>query len=256
MGKNIVLGISGWKRSGKDTAGDIIRNEIFKISKDWNVHLLSFSSFFKQAISIMFDYDDFLLECNDIQKEDILPDSVDIFGQPKSYRDLLIDVGEGLKEIFTQDLWANTMRAKIYRYSLYSQMNEESRKKYQALHPVDTHIWPATNNIFIITDVRFHKEFEMMERLASEGYDTRKLWIFNSRTTPEFANAMFDKFIQSEISSVENTTRIIKEKYPDAHRSEYEWLFHMQDSVTISNNGTLDVFESSVREYAATLIGE
>ena len=94
MARNIIVGISGWKRSGKDTAGEEMRLHAYKVGNDINVHIMSFSQFFKDAISVMFDYDEHYLEMIGIGKEDILPDSSEIFEKPKSYRDLLIDIGE------------------------------------------------------------------------------------------------------------------------------------------------------------------
>lgn len=87
----MLIGITGWKRSGKDTVGEMLRKRDFAST--------SFAHKLKEIVCDTFDYDMSIFET---EAKDVIDER---YG--KTPRGILIDVGTGCFRSIYQDVWVD-----------------------------------------------------------------------------------------------------------------------------------------------------
>ena len=137
----MIVGISGYKSTGKDTAGSVLIDNF-----GWN--RMSFAKPIKDLVSSTFALDRFMLEGSDCKMRTIREDKIsELFNY--SPRQLLQIVGTGFRDLIHPDVWVKIVEREY--------LNQ------------DKHI--------VITDVRFPNEIAMIRkygfvvRINRPGFD-------------------------------------------------------------------------------------
>ena len=218
MSRKIIIAMSGWKYSGKDSAMksvyDILNQDVYENRID-SVKLESFAYPFKKIIKDIFGVD----EASVADKDAKLPETKYFFKKLKSYRELCIMIGEGMKNIMgCQQLWANTVENHIKEF-----FAKDTDKDL----------------VFIIPDVRYASEINMLSRMKKNGIEVYHYCIFRREEIPSWAKKNIKPWLP------ENKT------YRKTHcidRSEYEWC-QVNPTLTdkITNDGTLEELREQVK---------
>lgn len=220
MSRTIIIAMSGFKQSGKSSVAEILENILtseFKYGSQIGVvSKESFADPFKRIIEDVFG----LKEENIKDKESPLNITKRFFRRPKSYRDLCILIGEGMKEATKcQNIWSNTIELHIQ-----NKMNEKN--------PLD--------KVFIIPDVRYRSELKMLERMKTRGCEVYHICVFRKTALPDWVTAGLN--ICSEEDRV-----LINENF-DTPRSETEWCIENPNFFcAVYNDGTKKELEEEVR---------
>lgn len=223
MSRKIVIAISGWKGSGKDTVANIILN---KLAQN-NVKNLSFSKYsfampIKEVVHSIFGVYE-----NVKSKEDPIPEMKEFFNKKISYRKLLIKIGEGMKSLFGNTIWINSVNKSI-------QDNIKSLPE-------------NSDNLIILSDVRYEEEIKYLDKLKEKGFEVYHICIFRKAALPKF---IVDGFYPYN----KNDMEVIKKKYHADH-SEYEWCkCNPKLSVVLTNDKTIQDLENQIEEKIMTKI--
>lgn len=225
MSRNIVIAFSGWKRSGKDTACDFIEDfiaEDFKYaSQVSSVNRMSFATPIRQVI-----YDVFGIKDTDVKdKEEPINFLKKYFNSNKgthvvpSYRQLLITIGEGMKKISCNSVWSYVLENKIKT----------------AFKTSDN----GGDNVFIIPDVRYKNELNMLNRLKKSGVEVYHYCVFRKETLPDWITCGL-------MPTNDEDLKIINDNF-NVDASEIEWC--IENPVFTSrliNDGTTQEFKEVV----------
>ena len=229
MSRKIIIAISGWKQSGKDSIASCLLHD-FKISKETtevdnesinkmrsvqDVCIGSFADGIRSTIEAIFN----IGQEHMTTKEMKIEETYHFFDETKSYRDLMIHVGENMKKIFGLDIWAKSIEAKIHKFFK------------------DT----VGTAIYVIPDVRYKVELDMLKRMKYKGFEVYHICVFRKCALPQYIK---DGYKITDPIDFE----IIKEKYnPDY--SEYQWIQENKSFFTaIYNDGTIFDLTDQVRE--------
>lgn len=221
MSRNIVIAFSGFKQSGKTTVTGMVENilaEDFKYgSQIGSITTESFADPFKRIIEDVFG----VKECDVSDKETPIQSTKKFFrNKPKSYRELCISIGDGMKDTLKcPNLWCNTIERHI-------------NEKFKENNPLD--------KVFIVPDVRYASELKMLDRLRKKGYEVYHFCIFRKEMMPEWI------FSGLNICNAEEKQIILDSFEPT--RSEYEWCAsNPKFTALLTNDGTKKELEEQVR---------
>lgn len=220
MSRKIIIALSGWKQSGKSTVAGMLEESLredFKYANNISsLKVESFATPFKRIIEDVFG----VTESQVADKEAPLEETRFFYDELKSYRDLCIDFGEGMKEIAGKNIWVNTIERHILKF-------------FKGKHQADC--------VFIIPDVRFISEIKLLERMKKRGFEVYHLCVLRKEAVPEWA-------MMGLRASDKKDLKIIKESYPDISHTEYEWCSMNPKVIGIINDGTLDELKASVQK--------
>lgn len=217
--RRIIIAFSGFKQSGKSTATDMI-NEI--ISEDFNfgsrigsITTESFADPIKRIIEDIFGVKESDVE----NKEFPLSATKKFFKKPKSYRDLCITIGDGMKSsLKSNNLWCNTIERHIL-------------KTFSEENPLDV--------VYIIPDVRYASEIKMLQRMRKRGYEVYHICVFRKETLPDWTKYGLD--VRDE-----TCREIILNDFTPT-RSEWEWcVANPVFDVILKNDGTKKEFKEQI----------
>ena len=213
MSRKIIIALSGWKQSGKTTVAEMIADIIhsdFKYGANVSsVITESFATPFKNIIKDVFGVSEEAVK----DKEAPLEETRFFFDNPKSYRGLCIEFGEGMKEIGGKNIWVNTLERHIL----------SAFKGHK--HPGDV--------VYIVPDVRFTSEVKMLDRMRKRGFEVYHLCVLRKESLPEWVEVGLNINNKKEF-------KIIRESYPDLSHTEYEWCVANPKMIGVYNDGTLE----------------
>lgn len=209
MSKKIIIALSGWKQSGKDSVADILLNCLFKNN---NVYKTSFAEPVKHMILDIFGISD---TCDTKEKKIDITSS--IFGKPKTYRETCIFFAENMKKwLNTQDIWKTSLKNRVDRY--FKESGDEN------------------TSIVIIPDVRYISELNLLDEYRKMGYDVKHYCIFRKTSVPKWAK-----------NGIKPWEDKVYAKTHNIDRSEYEWCSkNLTFNGYIYNDGTLSDLENEV----------
>ena len=219
--RRIIIAFSGFKQSGKSTATDMV-NEI--IAEDFNfgsrigsITTESFADPIKRIIEDLFG----VKESDVTNKEEPISSTKKFFKFPKSYRELCITVGDGMKtSLKCNKLWCNAIERHIVQ-------------KFSEENPLDV--------VYIIPDVRYTAELKMLNRMRKRGYEVYHICVFRKETLPEWTKCGLD--VRDEICR----DIIIKDFAPT--RSEWEWcVANPKFEFILKNDGTKKELKEQIYE--------
>jgi len=93
-----------------------------------------------------------------------------------------------------------------------------------------------SNTQYVITDVRFSNEIEMINRLGGDV-----IWVVNKNFIPEW----YSKY--TGLMQYSDLHEYMKKRYSEIHESEYNWVTSNFDYI-IENSGTLEDLNKNVSE--------
>lgn len=200
-----VIGLCGFIGSGKNTVGDILVN-------DYGYEKLSFAGTLKDITSILFSWDRNLLEGDTPDGREFREKKDEYWSNILGYyvtpRNMLQKMGtEVMRNNVHNDIWVNSLKKKL--------LDNRNKK-------------------FVITDVRFQNEIDF---LRDKSIGAKIIQIFRG-TKPEWYDDA-----KSELSGKEKG--IMAEKWPNVHRSEWDWINSKLDYYLI-NETTLDELKVNV----------
>ena len=217
MSRKIVVAISGWKGSGKDTVANIVMT---KLAQN-NIKNLSFSKYsFAMPIKEV-AHSVFGVYENTKTKEDLIPEMKEFFNKKISYRKLIIKIGEGMKTLFGSNIWINSIN--------------------KSMHDEMSSLPENSDHLVIFSDVRYADEIKYLEKLKEEGFEVYYICIFRKESLPKFVVDGFYPYNKNDME-------VIKKKY-HADRSEYEWCkCNPKFFAVIKNDGTIQDLENQIEE--------
>ncbi len=203
-----IIGITGLKGSGKDTIGDII-------CKNFDFQKVAFADKLKDIVSVLFDWDRKML--SGFTSEDrAIREQPDEFWSKKFEKEFTPRMA--LQKIGTE-VMRNNLDKSIWVYCLERKLINEDGN-------------------FVITDVRFRNEIEMIKRLGGtiirvERGERPEWWNlageFNVLNTDEY-NGKFLPLMK-------------------VHNSERDWIDIDKPKMIFENNGTIEDLEKEVINF-------
>ncbi len=220
MSRNILIAFCGFKRSGKDTCAESIKKVLendFKYAV--NVEKLTIESFachIKTIIKEIFGIDESDVE----DKEKKIPFTKKYLGDEYSYRELLIKIGDGIRELINQNVWTFAKENKLHK-SVKSVKNGD--------------------NVFVIPDVRYRSELKLLKKMRKQGWEVYFYPVFRKEVMPEWVTMGINPNVAWE-------RNIIEEDFGTEY-CEYEVMVS-NPKVTdyIINDGTLEDLDKEVME--------
>jgi hypothetical protein len=145
-----VLGFSGLKRSGKDTAAEILREEC----RRYSVHRIAFADSLREALRAVFGFSDEQMFGS--QKEEVDP----FWGL--SYRQAAQRVGTDLfRDQLDPQVWIKSWQKRVLAAD---DKNCQMREAMYAVKPL----------LVLVTDVRFPNEADAIRELGGEVWRIRR----------------------------------------------------------------------------------
>ena len=154
----IVVALSGFKRSGKDTVADLLVKKAEMIKENLGIERIlktSFAEPFKEMARLVLD----------IREEDIEDKEAPIkytkrwFGEDLSWRQILIRLGEGMKEVISPSVWTLALENRIYN---------------------GLHSCTSGNFLAVIPDVRYAQELKLIHKLRKMHWRVFHYGIFRT----------------------------------------------------------------------------
>ena len=215
----IVVAFSGFKRSGKDTVADLLLKKAEVVKENLGIEKIlktSFAEPFKEMARLVLDVDEKDIE----DKEAPIKYTKRWFGKDVSWREILIRMGEGMKEVICPNVWALALENRIYN-GLHSCTNG--------------------NFLAIIPDVRFAQELKLVHKLRKMHWRVFHYGIFRKEALPDWWKLGLTPESKEE--------RAIIEKDFGIDHSEYEVLQkNPKLDGAIYNDGTLEDLELEVEQ--------
>ena len=215
----IVVAFSGFKRSGKDTVADLLVKKTEVVKDNLGIEKIlktSFAEPFKEMAKLVLDIDEKDIE----NKEAPIKYTKRWFGKDMSWREILIRMGEGMKEVICPNVWALALENRIYN-GLHSCTNG--------------------NFLAVIPDVRFTQELKLIHKLRKMHWRVFHYGIFRKEAIPDWWKLGLTPETKEE--------RAIIEKDFGIDHSEYEVLQkNPKLDGAIYNDGTLEELELEVEQ--------
>ena len=203
-----IIGITGLKGSGKDTIGDII-------CKNFDFQKVAFADKLKDIVSVLFDWDRKML--SGFTPEDrAIREQPDEFWSKKFEKEFTPRMA--LQKIGTE-VMRNNLDKSIWVYCLERKLINEDGN-------------------FVITDVRFRNEIEMIKRLGGtiirvERGERPEWWNLAGEFNTLNLNDYNGKFLP-----------LMK-----VHNSERDWIDIDKPAKIFENNGTIEDLEKEVINF-------
>lgn len=217
----MIIGITGFAGSGKDTIAKIIKKRYRSYRK------IAFADTLKDITAHLYDWDRGMLE--GITEEDRkIREEVDIkiskiFNRKISPRNELKLIGVGLKKLLQEDIWSSIVKHKI-----------------------------LTNKIknVVITDVRFPDEIKMIRELGGIILEVQR------GSQPEWYNYAASKNLGLKSIFTDIIYRKEKKQYNQVHPSEKDWIGINKPNYIIHNDGTIQDLENTIIRLMTELKGK
>ena len=205
-----IIALVGFKGSGKDTVGNILK-------KDYGFQTTSFAKPLKSALCEMFDWQSSMLDgiTPESRKWRETPDPFwsEHFGKPITPRFMMQQFGtEIVRNRLNNKFW--TLRC---------------RKELE-----------STNSNIVVTDARFLNEINMVMELGGEI-----VWVRRDPLPDYFAQATF---LNNQWSFVKPIIKPFLRKLIGVHASEREWIGTNFDRI-ILNNSSLEDLHNTVSNW-------
>jgi hypothetical protein len=190
---NKIIGICGLIGSGKGTVAD-------KLFQDYGFQPRSFASALKDGVAGIFGYDRNMLEGDTSEsreaREQVDPFWSDVMGREITPRYILQIMGtEIMRQNFHDDIWVKI---------------------------VERDFVMSTNQKFVVSDVRFLNEINMIRKCGGE------IWWIKRGNWPEWVSPWREMGIEPE----------------DIHQSEYMWMMEEPDRVILNNGDLSDLYDT------------
>ena len=200
-----LIGICGWINSGKGTVGDILESE-FGFVKE------SFAKPLKDAVAIIFNWPRELLEGDTKESREFRELKDEYWSEKLDYevtpRLILQKFGtEAVREGIGNSVWLDSLEIRLNSYTQY-----------------------------VITDVRFQNEIELIKKLGGEV-----IWVIKGDAIPEWYSNY------KGLLEYSNFAFRMEKRYPEIHQSEWDWVMSNFDYI-LTNNGTLEDLNKNVSE--------
>ena len=216
--RNIIIAFSGFKQSGKTTSANFVYDIIKENICDENTNVMcsvnSFADPFKNFIQEVFG----LTEDSVQDKDSPVQYTKKFFKKPKSYRELCILLGDGLKNTLKcKNLYALAMEAKVRRF--FGENKE-------------------TDNVVLIPDVRYKNEIKLLNRFKKRGYEVYYVCVFRKSYLPDWAKLGLN---------ISDYDIIVNDFSPE--KSEFEWCaFNPKFNCVLTNDGTKEELKKQIEE--------
>lgn len=200
-----IIGITGLKGSGKDTIGDII-------CKNFDFQKVAFADKLKDVVSVLFDWDRKML--SGFTPEDrAIREQPDEFWSKKFEKDFTPRLA---LQLMGTEVMRNNLDKNIWVYCLERKLINEDGN-------------------FVITDVRFRNEIEMIRRLGGSIIRVER------GERPEWWN------LAGEFNTL-NLTDYNGKFLPllKIHNSERDWIDIDNPKIIFENNGSLEDLEKKI----------
>lgn len=205
-----IIGICGFKGSGKDTIGDII------CELDDTFEKASFADILKDVTSVLFGWDrDMLSGSTPTQREE--REQIDNYWSVK------------LGKQWTPRLALQILGTEIFRQNLHQDI---------WVHCLERKIIANPNKNFVITDVRFNNEIKMIKRLSG------KMLRVERGERPVWWN-LAEEFNTCKIQAINGKYIPLL----DIHASERDWIGIDDPNEIFKNDGTIDDLKLKVEEF-------
>lgn len=203
-----IIGITGLKGSGKDTIGDII-------CKNFDFQKVAFADKLKDIVSVLFDWDRKML--SGFTPEDrAIREQPDEFWSKKFEKEFTPRMA--LQKIGTE-VMRNNLDKSIWVYCLERKLINE-------------------NSNFVITDVRFRNEIEMIKRLGGTIIRVER------GERPEWWN-LAGEFNTLNLNDYNGKFLLLMK----VHNSERDWIDIDKPVKIFENNGTIEDLEKEVVNF-------
>lgn len=232
-----VIGICGFKGSGKDTVASYIWQHFLeywhKLVEDGNIDW--YVNFENNAMARPIRElikSGFAVHSPDYESKEGKDTTIEYLTNHKlsSYRDLMITVGENFKKIFGQDIWC---KVKIEDIRRFERCIERSYIK-------GTLNFVPPRGYYIIPDIRFKNELKMLDCLKKAGYDVETWCVLKKAALPDWVKAGLNTANRTDLE-------IIKKDF-QPHPSEFEWCeANPQFDTVIYNDGTLGELKTVIQ---------
>lgn len=221
-----VIAFSGFKRSGKDTLADIIVRKAAdgsipecRCGKTMKIVKTSFAEPFKEMARLVLDIDEKDIE----DKEAPVPYTRRYFGEDLSWRQILIRMGEGMKEVICPNVWVLAMENRLYNWMKAS---------------------PDGRMLAVIPDVRYSQELKLLQKLRKKGFNVRHYGVFRREALPDWWKIGLDPKDKED--------RAIIEKDFGADHSEWEILAkNPKLDGAVYNDGSIEDLEADADRILA-----
>ena len=207
----MIIGITGLISSGKGTVADILVNE-------HNFTKLSFADKLKDGVATIFGWDRAMLE-GDTTESRNWRETVDEFWTNETGREIT-------PRLVLQEFGTDCMRNGFYDGVWVSLVKQEIINNPQ--------------NNYIIPDVRFPNEIQIIKSLDGE------IWNVRRGELPDW----WGYAIQDNNNS---DSTLMKDYHPEIHQSEWRWIDKDdQFDIIIQNNDTIKALYSKVSAELST----
>ncbi len=220
----IVVALSGFKRSGKDTVADLLVKKAETIKENLGIERIlktSFAEPFKEMARLVLD-----IREEDIEdKEALIKYTKRWFGEDLSWRQILIRLGEGMKEVISPSVWTLALENRIYN---------------------GLHSCTSGNFLAVIPDVRYAQELKLIHKLRKMHWRVFHYGIFRKEAIPDWWKLGLTPKTKEE--------RAIIEKDFGTDHSEYEILQkNPKLDGAVYNDGTLADLERDADRILAKI---
>lgn len=201
----MIIGIMGLKGSGKNTVADII------CKLDPSFKSIAFADTLKDVVSTLFGWDRELLEGKTPESRSWREKKNEfwssVLGRDFTPRIALQEIGTNvMRDHFCKDIWVNVLKYKL--------------------------ICNSSQN-FIITDVRFKNEIDMLKGLGAMFIEVRR--------PPK------PSYWEDASNYNKGITINVPKSIETIHPSEWDWIGYTETDI-INNDGTLEELEYKVKE--------
>ena len=207
----MIIGITGLIGSGKGTVADILVDE-------HNYIKLSFADKLKDGVATVFGWDRAMLEGDSVESRE-WRETVDEFWTKETGREIT-------PRLVLQEFGTDCMRNGFYQGIWVSLVKQE--------------IINNPDNKYIVPDVRFANEIQIIKDLDGEVWNIRR---------GELPNWWGYAIQDNEHPD----STLMKDYHPDVHQSEWRWIDKdKQFDIIIQNNDTIKALYSKVSDVLST----
>ena len=210
---SVVIAFSGFKRSGKDTIADLIVKKALERKNELGIEAAvktAFADPFKEIARLVMDIREEEIE----DKEAPVPYSRRYFGEDLTWRQILIRMGEGMKQLVCPNVWVLAMENRIYNLAK-----------------------SCASSLAVIPDVRYSQELKLLQKLRKKGFKVLYYGIFRREALPEWWKLGLTPKTKEE--------RAIIEKDFGIDHSEYEILQkNPKIDGAVYNDGTVEELDA------------
>lgn len=220
-----VVALSGFKRSGKDALADFLVSKALERREQYGIEKAvktAFADPFRKMTGLVLDIDESSVE----DKEAPIPYTRRYFGKDLSWREILIRLGEGMKNVVCPNVWALSMENRLYN-------GAKSSSGYFA----------------VIPDVRYAQELKLLQKLRKKGFRVFYYGVFRKSALPDWWKLGITPNTKEE--------RAILEKDFGADHSEWEILQkNPKLDGAVYNDGTLEDLEADAEHILSKVYSD